>query len=89
MRRYLWKALCPSAATAYASAKQAHMPPPHTRYCREWEFVAGFYDSQHFIMRELCGYLFCKFFTPNRERTLGIRFVQQYRTFENYYAGCR
>ena len=28
---FCWKALCPSAATTYASAKRAHMPSPHTR----------------------------------------------------------
>ena len=48
-----------------------------------------FMISQTFIMRELCGLFFHTVFTPNRERTLGLRFVQQYRTFENYYAGCR
>ena len=26
-----WKALCPMAATTYASAKRAHMPSPHTK----------------------------------------------------------
>lgn len=37
------------------------------------------------VMRDLCFHRF----SPNRERTLGLRFVQQYRTSENYYAGRR
>ena len=40
-------------------------------------------------MRELCGFSVSIVFTPNREHTLSVHFVQQYRTFENYYAGCR
>ena len=58
-------------------------------YCREWGFVAGFHDFSDFVMRELCGIIVSIVFTPNRERASGLRFVQQYRTFENYYAGCR
>ena len=58
-------------------------------YCREWVFVAGIHDFSHFIMRELCGFFVSTVFTPNREHTLSVHFVQQYRTFENYYAGCR
>ena len=58
-------------------------------YCRERMFVAGFYDSCDLFMRQLCGIFSAKVFAALCERTLGLCFVQQYRTFENYYAGCR
>ena len=58
-------------------------------YCREWKHVTGIYDFPNFIMRELCGIFFPSVCTPKTNCHLACVFVQQYRTFENYYAGPR